>query len=53
MPLLPVDKNNKYSCLEVEVMSEMDEQENICEDTPEEGVRVKKGKKVKKAAWER
>jgi hypothetical protein len=51
--LLHVDKNNKYSCLDVEEMSEKGEKENICEVTPEKRVEKQKVKKGRKAAWER
>jgi hypothetical protein len=53
VPLLPVDKNNKYSCLDIEAMSEEDEKENICEATPKERVEKWRIKKGRKAAWER
>jgi hypothetical protein len=45
VPLLHVDKNNKYSCLDIE---EMSEEENICEATPEERVEKRKMKKGRK-----
>jgi hypothetical protein len=53
VPLLPVDKSNKYSCLDVEAMSEEEEKENICEVTPEERVEKRKVKKGRKSAWEK
>jgi hypothetical protein len=53
VPLLHVDKNNKYSCLDIEAMSEEGEKENICEATPEEKVERRKIKKGRKAAWEK
>jgi hypothetical protein len=40
VPLLPVDNNNKYSCLAIEAMSEEGERENICEVTPEKRVEM-------------
>jgi hypothetical protein len=53
VPLLHVDKNNKYSCLDVKAMSEEEEKENICEVTPEERVEKRKVKKGRKSAWEK
>jgi hypothetical protein len=53
VPLLPVDNNNKYSCLAVEAMSEEDKRENICEVTPEKREETQRIAKRKKAAWEK
>ena len=50
-PSSPVDKNNKFSCLEVEETSQDDDEQESVKVTSEEGKSVEKRKK--RGGWEK